>query len=455
MWYTILMNATRNKKKRKKRRQSTGLILTFMCTVTAVVIVGLGAAVGYTWFQNRGNVDTDSNKEYSKGLENTDLHTLGVEAIPEEPLPVIQDTSNEEPLEEEPQVKSKYADQISDAEYLASNRIYVREPKHMAPDGTDGGADITMTFAGDILFDKNYAVTATLLQNGGEISAGISPELIQIMKDSDIFMLNNEFPYSSGGAPTEGKQYTFRADPQTARYLNDLDVDLVSVANNHAYDYGQQAFLDTMSALDAVDVPYVGGGRNIDEASSPVYFIIGETKIGFLSATQIERLENPDTKGATETTPGVFRCWNNAKLLEKIAEVKTQCDYLVVYIHWGTESTIEIDWAQREQAPQMVNAGADLIIGDHPHVLQPITVINGVPVVYSLGNFWFNSKEIDTCLVTATINEKGLKSLQFIPCLQSGCKTRLLTGGEADRVIGNMRAMSPDISIDSQGYITY
>lgn len=450
----IQMHTANKKKKRKKNksRQSVSLIMTFACTLTAVVIVGLVVIFAANYLQNR-DISAEENLTLTDNTQNlSNADDIVFETIPEkneEPVEEVEKT--EETIEIEPEIiqdDSKYGEIIGDEEYLKANRIYLK------PD-SNSVDEVTITFAGDILFDSNYAVTSTMLQNGGEISAGISPELINIMKESDLFMLNNEFPYSNGGSPTEGKQYTFRANPSTAKYLNDLDVDLVSIANNHAYDYGEQAFLDTIDALNAVDVPFVGGGRDIEEASSPVYYIINDIKIGFLAATQIERLENPDTKGATDTTPGVFRCWNNERLLAKISEVKQNCDYLVIYIHWGTESTTEIDWAQQKQGPEMVSAGADLIIGDHPHVLQPITVIDGVPVIYSLGNFWFNSREMDTCLVQATINENGLKSLQFIPCIQSGCKTRLLLGDEAQRVINNMRAMSPRINIDSQGYITY
>ena len=151
---------------------------------------------------------------------------------------------------------------------------------------------------------------------------------------------------------------------------------------------------------------------------------------------------------------------NPKRLLETVTAARDKCDFLVVFIHWGTESTTEIDWIQQDQAPQIADAGADLIIGAHPHVLQPIGKSNGVPVVYSLGNFWFNSKELDTGLVQATLSAPSgsrapLNSLRFIPCRQVGCKTSLAAGEERDRIISDMRAMSPGVSIDQEGYITY
>ena len=103
----------------------------------------------------------------------------------------------------------------------------------------------------------------------------------------------------------------------------------------------------------------------------------------------------------------------------------------------------------------MVAAGADLIIGDHPHCLQKIDVIQGVPVIYSLGNFWFNSKTVDTGMVKVTLNRDGLQEFQFIPCLQSGCETTLLQGEEKERVLGDMRSISGSVQIDEDGYVTW
>lgn len=358
-----------------------------------------------------------------------------------------------EQIPEEEQVQEiigqngKYADILQDEEYMVENNIYAKEAMDEEC--------ITISFAGDILFDPNYSVMSTLLQNGGHISNGIKPDVIAEMQRADIMMLNNEFPYTDRGTPTAGKQFTFRADPATVSHLYDLGVDIVSLANNHAYDYGEEGFMDTLQTLQEAGIPYVGAGANEEEALKPVYYIMNNMKIAFVSATQIEKGDYPDTKGATADSPGVFRCWNVEKLLQVVAEAEANSDFVIVYIHWGTENQEGTDWAQDEQAPQIVAAGADLIIGDHPHILQKIDVIDGVPIIYSLGNFWFNSKTIDTGMVKITLNEEGLQSYQFIPCLQSGCKTTLLSGTEKERVLNEMRAMSGNVQIDSEGYVTW
>lgn len=314
-----------------------------------------------------------------------------------------------------------------------------------------------MTFAGDICFHDAYANMYALSARGGNIESCIGASLLAEMRDADICMINNEFPYSDRGQPVEGKTFTFCSKPGNVKLLSQMGVDIVSLANNHAYDYGQDALLDSLDTLDGEGIARVGAGRNLEEAMAPVYFDINGTKIGILAATQIERLENPDTKGATENSPGVFRCFNETelnRLLEQIKQTKQQCDFLTVYIHWGTENTDELDWAQPYQAKLIAEAGADLIVGCHPHCLQGIDYMGDTPVIYSLGNFWFNSKEVDTALLKVTVQGDTLENIQMIPALQKDCSTNALDGAEGERVINYLQSLSENITIDAEGYIS-
>ena len=319
-------------------------------------------------------------------------------------------------------------------------------------------APLTFTFAGDILFDDRYAVMASWLQRAGgtaELKNVFDDGLIARMRQADVFMVNNEFPYSGGGAPLENKKFTFRADPAAAKILTAMGADIVSLANNHLYDYGEEALLDTLETLKQEGIPYVGAGKDLEEASRPFYFTNGEVKIGIVCATQIERLANPDTRGATETSAGVFRCLNSENLTDTIRQMKTECDLVIAYLHWGTESTENIDEHQKKLAKAVAEAGADLIIGDHPHVLQKIAYVDGVPVVYSLGNYLFNSGAQDTCLVTAYIDPQTgrLQRLQFVPARQAGCRTTLLEGEEKARVLDYMRSLG-GAQYDEDGFVT-
>lgn len=433
LWYNHSMGRKkkirRNKKTTKRRiRISRSFLIPFILTLSLAVVTGLLILAACQWVLEPARQVQSVTK-------------------PVEPPGPANETADAPLQGEEPdKEQDKYQAQLNDPEYMAQNNIYYREA------GEPGSA--TLLFAGDILFDDHYAIMKHL-QSGGGIDQGIAPELIREMERADVMMLNNEFAYSDRGTPLEGKQFTFRARPETVSYLNDMGVDIVSLANNHAYDYGEEALLDTLDTLQEAGITAIGAGRNLSEARRPAYYIVDDLKIAFITATQIERLDNPDTRGATDVSAGVFRCWDGENLLETVREAKKNCDFVVVYVHWGTENVDTLDWAQLKQAPEVIAAGADLVIGDHPHCLQPIGVIQGVPVIYSLGNFWFNSKTLDTGMVKVVINQDGIVSYQFIPCLQSDCKTVRLEGEEKKRVLDYMRSISEGVQIDEEGYVTW
>lgn len=314
---------------------------------------------------------------------------------------------------------------------------------------------VTLLFAGDILMDDHYAVMSTYHNRGNDINQAFDQGLLEQMRNADIFMINNEFTFTSRGTPTVNKKFTFRANPGNVSMYEEMGVDIVSVANNHIYDYGEISLLDTLDTLEQAEIPYVGAGRNLQEAMTPVYYIANGMKIAFVSATQIERNSVPDTKEATQDSAGVLRCMNPDNLLLVIEEAKKNSDYVILYIHWGTESQEAIDWLQEQQAPIYAQAGVDLIIGDHPHCLQKMDSVEGVPVIYSLGNFWFNSRTQNSCVVKVALRAGEMESFQFIPCRQSDCRTVLLTGQEKTEVLDYMRTISPNVTIDEEGYVFF
>lgn len=376
------------------------------------------------------------------------------ELIPQTVKETIVEKAIEKAAEEK--IPGRFDDMLMNPEQMRADNIFAKEA---------GDEDkIVLAFGGDILFDQSYSVMNMAISSGRDVVGSFSPDLLEYMRHVDVLTLNNEFPYSNGGSPTPEKQFTFRARPEYAEKLFDIGTDLVTLANNHMFDYGETALLDTLDTLDSISMPHIGAGRNLGEAARPVYFIVNDVKIGLINATEIERTEPADTRGATEDRSGVFRCLNDKKLLEEIAKMKENCDFSIVCIHWGTENETYPDWLQLEQAPEIANAGADLIIGAHPHCLQPIGYKGDTPVVYSLGNFWFNSKTIDTGLFEVTLgvdrNEAGnamgthLESMRFVPCLQQGYQTKLLQDAEKERVLSFMRSISSEAVIDAEGYVT-
>ena len=360
--------------------------------------------------------------------------------LPSSPLEIF--AAGAEPEKEQSQ------DEILLQEALEQNQeVYLAE--------CESQDTVTLLFAGDILMDDHYAVMSTFHNRGNDINQAFDQGLLEQMRNADIFMINNEFTFTSRGTPTVNKKFTFRANPGNVSMYEEMGVDIVSVANNHIYDYGEISLLDTLDTLEQAEIPYVGAGRNRQEAMTPVYYIANGMKIAFVSATQIERNSVPDTKEATQDSAGVLRCMNPDNLLLVIEEAKKNSDYVILYIHWGTESQEAIDWLQEQQAPIYAQAGVDLIIGDHPHCLQKMDSVEGVPVIYSLGNFWFNSRTQNSCVVKVALRAGEMESFQFIPCRQSDCRTALLTGQEKTEVLDYMRTISPNVTIDEEGYVFF
>lgn len=341
--------------------------------------------------------------------------------------------------------REKYADLLSDSERMKAEHVFKK--KAASKDV------VTLGFTGDILFDDEYAVMASIKQKGGAIETSIGPELISLMQSRDIMVVNNEFPYTERGTRTPEKTYTFRADYATAGYLNTLGVDAAILANNHVLDFGQVGLDDTLTTLTSVGVVPMGAGHNIEEASRVTYFVANDIKIGIVAATQIERNDRPDTIGATETSGGTFRCWTGDLIYQKIAEAKANADFVIVCVHWGTEKENQPDYYQTTQGPLLAAAGADLIVGDHPHILQGFTYFGDTPCIYSMGNFLFNSATIDTGILNVSIDKNGLKSLQFIPAVQSKMTTTMAIGKDYSRIINSMRKLSPGVTIDDDGFV--
>ena len=314
---------------------------------------------------------------------------------------------------------------------------------------------VTFAFAGDILFDERYATGVTMRARGG-FAQCLDDEVLEIMRGVDVMVINNEFPFTDGGAPQAEKLYTFRAATATAQWLSEAGVDLAALANNHVYDYGKEGFDDTLDTLERIGMPYIGAGRNIDEASAPAVYEFGDFSVAILNATQIERYAVPNTKGATETEGGVFRCLEPELLYEKVRGLKEDGHYVIVFVHWGTEKETQPDWLQLEQQEGLYEAGADLVIGAHPHRLQGFTYVGDMPVAYSLGNFLFTSFTLDSGILKVTISpwERKLDELQFYPLLQKESRVQWPSAEERERILEDLRRLSPGVKIDSEGIIT-
>ncbi|MBO5259827.1 MAG: CapA family protein [Agathobacter sp.] len=312
---------------------------------------------------------------------------------------------------------------------------------------------IRIDFTGDINLDENWYTMETLNEHSGEILECIDGNIQQELQDVDISVINNEFSFSERGEALEGKAYTFRANPDKVSLLEAFGADIASLGNNHVYDYGAEALLDTITTLENAGISTIGAGENIKEAKQAQYVVANGRKIGFVSATEIEKYYKY-TKEATETEPGVLKTLDPETFLSVIREVDSQCDYVIVYVHWGIEGWNQYSVGQVELAKLFAEAGADVIIGGHPHRLQGVQYLENVPVAYSLGNFWFSTGTLYTTIAQVEIQTSGTISLRMIPCIQQNVTTRMLTDEtEVAEFYKYLADISKDIAIDAQGKI--
>ena len=285
-------------------------------------------------------------------------------------------------------------------------------------------SSIHLGFAGDITLDDTSLVMRHMRQQGS-LNKVISQKLIDKMNDYDAMIINNEFSISKRGNPMPGKAYTFRSKPENVKYLKQLGVDVAGLANNHIYDYGKNAFLDTLKYLKKADILTMGAGKDSAEAKEPVYLTIKGKTIALVAATRAEKyILTPEAK---KNTPGVFRTYNDRQYVKQIKKAGKKADYVIAYVHWGTEYSTELEQAQIQQAKDYINAGADAVVGAHTHCMQGIGYYKGVPIFYSLGNFWFNAKTLYTTVLELTIDSEGKLTAKLEPCLQKGKETKLLT----------------------------
>lgn len=335
-------------------------------------------------------------------------------------------------------------------------QVYVVEPQEPGQDGEGEESpdsvqdaeeqEATLLFAGDLFLTD-------LLQskyNQQGISAAASDSLLSVLREADIFMLNEEFPFGTTGEPMEEKEYTFRVDPSYSTVLSELGVDIVTLANNHMLDFGRGPLTETLNTLDQAGIAHVGAGENIDEAKALKTFEMDGRTIGFLGAS---RVIPEHSWNASSGSSGLFTTYDAAALVEQIQKAEESCDFTVVYVHWGIEKNTQPEEYQKTLARQYIDAGADAVIGAHPHVLQGIEFYQGKPIFYSLGNFIFSNGAYETMLVELTVGGTETE-IRLIPCVSEANQMRLLEESAWPAFYQNLESLSFGITIGDDGTVS-
>ena len=247
------------------------------------------------------------------------------------------------------------------------------------PTATPDTRPITVAITGDVMLARS--VNAALLSSGDRFPFNYTADYL---RGFDLTVGNLECVVSSLGTP-EPKEFTFEASPHAFERLSLAGFDIMSVANNHSGDYGKAAFIDMLGHLPRFGVTPLGGGANLTAAHQPIVRTIRTTTIGFLAYCEI----GPTNFVATSSTPG--HAWlDPAAVSADIRALRPHVDFIVVFTHWGIEYQPVETGHQQAIARLAIDAGADLVVGAHPHIIQPYEVYKGKVIVYSLGNFVFD-----------------------------------------------------------------
>ncbi len=246
------------------------------------------------------------------------------------------------------------------------------------PTGSSRADTVRLLFAGDVMLadGPGRAIAA-----GGDPLAAFASRLAE----ADYRVANLEFTVSAGGSALPNKRYTFRADPAALAVMKGR-FDAVSVANNHSGDFGKGAFTDTLTHLGAAGIRHFGGGPNLAAAHAPLWIEKKGLRIALLGYNEFK----PRSFEAGADLPGI--AWSeDAQVIADIrAARRAGADIVVPFMHWGWEYEEAPTLRQRELARRMIDAGADVVVGGHPHVIQPAELYRGRLIVYSLGNFVFD-----------------------------------------------------------------
>jgi len=268
---------------------------------------------------------------------------------------------------------------------------------------------ISISFAGDILLASG--VGNKIDQYGPDYPF---EKVKTLLSKSDFAVGNLESAVAVTGTPAADKEFTFRADPKVIDGIKNSGLDIVSLANNHVLDFGRDAFIETLNHIKDSGLNYIGAGEDIDEAYRPIVVEKDGKKVAVFAAS---RVIPSGSWYAGIKTSGVAGAYNAERLLEEIENVRENVDYVIVYLHWGTEREQEPNKLQKNLARLLIDGGADVVVGTHPHVLQGFEFYKGKIIAYSLGNFIFTNYNNPTVILNVVFDNKRVESVEVVPCM--------------------------------------
>lgn len=303
--------------------------------------------------------------------------------------------------------------------------------------------DLRLVFAGDVHFTGR---TGPLLE---EPRSAFGP-IARVLGDGDLTVVNLETAVTERGTP-EPKTYHFRAPASAYDALRAAGIDAVSIANNHALDYGRVGLLDTLNSARAARFPVFGAGRNVAEAYAPWLTTVAGTRIAVIGLSQVHNLS--EQWKATSTRSGIAMAFDRERVVAAVTAARRQADLVIVFLHWGVEGSSCPSGEMKSLAKVLAGAGADIVVGTHAHTLLADGWLGRTYVHYGLGNFlWYStSHTTDSGVLRLTVRGRQVVRNEFLPAAVSGNGQPLLVSGAAAEKIRDKVAAARDCTGLAEG----
>jgi hypothetical protein len=420
---TLSRSESRQKDKelREKRRRKT--VRLSIAIIGSIILL---AGAGLTLSQNNGLPDWLSFGE--DGQSSSDPLT-GDTGDPSQEEPSAQPDTPEEP----PQVEGSETP----------------EPSPAAGADDEAAEQVSLSFVGDML--PGEYISNIMAQNGNDFPY---EQAMLYLSEPDIMAGNLELPITTAGTPIENTPYVYKGSPDVLPAMRDAGFDVMSLANNHALDQGLEGMRDTMKHLREVGIGYMGVGENDTEAFAPLMMEAKNLKVAYIGVSEV--IPFADLK-ADSKVPGIAETYDTTRTVDAIAKAEKDADIVVVMVHWGEDGQDTPEEIQRDYARQYIDAGADLVIGSHPHVLQGFETYKGKWIAYSLGNFVYASypseMHAETGVLDAVCGKDGDCQLKFNPMLVIQSQPTPLEGEAAQKMLDRLTSVSIGAQLESDGSI--
>ena len=280
-----------------------------------------------------------------------------------------------------------------------------------------------------------------------------------VLEKAGVRICNLECVISERGRPWSAtpKVFHFRSDAKNVAVLSEAGIDLVSLANNHALDYGYDALLQMLDLLDDAGIGHAGAGRNLAEACRPAVIEAGGMRFGVLAFTDNEPVWEATAEGpGTCYAPIDVRDKRGQQLLELVREARARVDFLIVSAHWGPNWGYEPPAAHIRFGHALVDAGADLVFGHSAHIFGGVEIYQGKPILYSTGDFVDDymvdkfQRNDQSFIFTLRVAGGSVREMRLYPTVIRHLQARMATANEAGAIAAKMQNLCFDLGTPTE-----